>query len=269
MPAGRCEDSSGGGGMGSSSAVPAAGGTERGHSTREWRGCFLCGCPGHGVNRCSQVDTSFPFMGQGSAFRIIGDQGITGGSRIGGQHGSCQWGVGLDTVGHRARTLFRHWGAIPLKFVGRITDSCRSGPRRCCEAGTRLCWTLRSGWGWGCSHSVVPPVSRARKNGRGMRPAGGDRPSPHKNKGWCGPVVRGDNRVVLLSVEVEEFSLRTVPKNRVPNREGSDSSENCVPSRELPEGVVERSEAVVSTTAVAGASAPAVFAGAPMFRPLP
>ena len=33
-------------GMGSSSAVPAAGVTERGHSTREWaRVCFSCGCP--------------------------------------------------------------------------------------------------------------------------------------------------------------------------------------------------------------------------------
>ena len=27
--------------------------------------CFLCGRPGHGVNRCSQVDTSFPFLPQG------------------------------------------------------------------------------------------------------------------------------------------------------------------------------------------------------------
>ena len=29
------------------------------------RVCFLCGRQGHGVNRCSQVDTSFPFLSQG------------------------------------------------------------------------------------------------------------------------------------------------------------------------------------------------------------
>ena len=32
------------------------------------------------------------------------------------------------------------------------------------------------------SSSVVPPVSRARRHGRGMRPAGGDRRSPQKVK---------------------------------------------------------------------------------------
>ena len=25
-------------------------------------GAFSCVCPGHGVNRCSRVDTSFPFL---------------------------------------------------------------------------------------------------------------------------------------------------------------------------------------------------------------
>ena len=27
--------------------------------------CFPCGRPGHGVNRCSRVDTYFPFLLQG------------------------------------------------------------------------------------------------------------------------------------------------------------------------------------------------------------
>ena len=27
--------------------------------------CFSCGSPGHGLNRCSRVDTSFPFLPQG------------------------------------------------------------------------------------------------------------------------------------------------------------------------------------------------------------
>ena len=53
-------------GMGSSSAAPAVGGAERGHSVMERaRVCFSCGRPGHGVNRCLQVDTSFPFLSRG------------------------------------------------------------------------------------------------------------------------------------------------------------------------------------------------------------
>ena len=53
--------------LGSSSAVPTVGGAERGQSAMErMRVCFSCGRPGHGVNRCSQVDTSsFPFLSQG------------------------------------------------------------------------------------------------------------------------------------------------------------------------------------------------------------
>ena len=75
-------------------------------------------------------------------------------------------------------------------------------------------------------------------------------------------MVRGNNRMVPLSVEAEEFSLKIVLTIRVPTGEGSDGSKNGVPSREIPEGVVGRSKAVVSTTAVAGAVAPVVFAGA-------
>ena len=47
-PAGGCEGTSGGG-TGSSSAMPAVRGAERGHSVMEWaRVCFSCGRPGHG-----------------------------------------------------------------------------------------------------------------------------------------------------------------------------------------------------------------------------
>ena len=54
------------GGMGSSSGVPSVTCAERGHLVGEWaRVCFSCGRQGHGVNRCSQVDTSFPFLPQG------------------------------------------------------------------------------------------------------------------------------------------------------------------------------------------------------------
>ena len=214
--------------LGSSSAMPTVGGAERGHSN---------------------VDTSFPFLSQGwsvdvrdGQYRAIrtcgtgmwstpGNEGWSGregqppgssGNKVqltpagemvdrgeASRHGSCRWGVDLDPVGLRARTVFYHWGAIPRKFVGRITDSCRSGPR--------WCWYSLVGLGRGSS-SVVPPVSGARKHGRGMRPAGGDRRSPQKVKDGQvviivvsdGQVVRENTRVVPLSVETEEFSLRTV-----------------------------------------------------------
>ena len=137
-------------GVGSSSAVLAAERTERGHSTREWvRVCFSCERPGHGVNRCSQVDTSFPFLlpgwsvdvrdGQYRAVRTggtgrwsaPGNEGWSGwedqppgslGTKVrltpagemvdqgeAGRHGSCRWGGGLATAGHRACMLFRHF----------------------------------------------------------------------------------------------------------------------------------------------------------------
>ena len=54
------------GGMGSTAAVPPVTSTEGGHLKMEWaRVCFSCGRQGHGVNRCSQVDTSFPFLPRG------------------------------------------------------------------------------------------------------------------------------------------------------------------------------------------------------------
>ena len=167
------------GGMGSSSAVPPVTSAERGHSVREWmRVCFSCGCHGHGVNRCSQVDTSFPFLPQGwsvdvrnGQYRVIqtsvtgmwsapGNEGWSGregqpprssGTKVQltpagesvdrgevSRHGSCRWGVGLDPAGLQAHRLFRHWGAIPLKLVDRITE-----PKWCWEVGTRLCRSLR------------------------------------------------------------------------------------------------------------------------------
>ena len=126
----------------------------------------------------------------------------------------------------------------------------------------------------GGSSSVVPPVSRARKTGRGMRPAGGNRRSPQKVNvvprdviGRMvvvsdGPVVKENARVVPLSVEAEEFSLRAVPSRWVPIGEGPDSRGNCVPPREMLRGVFGRTDAVISTTAVTGAASPTDFAGA-------
>ena len=102
-----------------------------------------------------------------------------------------------------------------------------------------------------------------------MRPAGGDRLSPLEGKNELakmtvtadGLLVRNKRRVPL-SAEAEEFSLRTGPKIWVPTRESGDGSRNSMPSREIPEGIIRRSKAVVSTTVMAGVVAPVSFAGA-------
>ena len=116
-------------------------------------------------------------------------------------------------------------------------------------------------------------MSGARKHGKGMRPAGGDRQSPQRVKNGQAdvreniavvpdePVVKENNREVPLSAGAEDFCLRTVPGIRVPTGEASDSGESCVPSAEMQEGVVRRSDAVVSTTSVTGAAPPANHAG--------
>ena len=72
--------------MRSPSAVPEVGSAERGQSLMERaRVCFSCGRPGHGVNRCSWVDTSFPFLAQGWSMDVRDVQYLvtwTGGTRL-------------------------------------------------------------------------------------------------------------------------------------------------------------------------------------------
>ena len=159
--------------------------------------CFSCGRQGHGANRCSWVDTSFPFLPQGWSVDVRGGQYQAvwpGGTRewsppgnevwsgregqpLGSsgtreqltpagesvflgeasRHGSCRWGVSMAPVGLRARKLFRHWGATLHKYMSRITERCRSWPGRCWEEGIRLCRTLRLGW-VGAHHRWSPSV---------------------------------------------------------------------------------------------------------------
>ena len=146
--------------------------------------CFSCGRPGHGVNRCSRVDTSFPYLPQGwsvdvrdGQYRAVlpggaralsppGNEGWSGwegqppdhrgpgnggGSmlpRLAGanRHGSCWWGMSMAPVGLQACKFFHHWGAIPQEYADGITEGCRSWLSRCWDGGIRLCRTLRLGW---------------------------------------------------------------------------------------------------------------------------
>ena len=73
--------------MGPLPAVSPGTGAERVHSAKEWvRVCFSCGRQGHGVNRCSQVNTSFPFLPPGWSVDVRNGQyraTQTDGTRLG------------------------------------------------------------------------------------------------------------------------------------------------------------------------------------------
>ena len=190
----------------------------------------------------------------GSASRIIGDQGTTdpGGGVGGSKRVQPAWQLPVG------RGLGSGWASSMQAFppLGSHLTEARGQDNRKLPGGTKVVLGSRNpivpissvGMGRGSS-SVVPQVSGARKHGRGMQPAGGNRQSPQRVKDE-------------LTDEAEEFSLRTVPKIRIPTGEGSDGSGNCIPSREMHGGVVGRSDAVVSTTTVAGAVALADFARA-------
>ena len=200
----------------------------------------------------------------GLAYRIIGDKSSTdpGGGGGGSRRGRPAWQlpVGRGT-GHSwtpSTQAFPPLGSRPTVVSGR--DNRQLPVRTKVGLGSRSPMVLDSQMG--------PLGSNARKNGRGMRPAAGDRQSPPKVKGGRldgsdrmivvseGPMVRENKGVVPLSVKAEEFYLGTVSKVRVPTGGGTDRS---VPSRETPEGVVGRNGDVVLTTAEAGG---------PRFRPL-
>ena len=166
--------------------------------------CFSCGRQGHGVNRCSQVDTSFPFLplgwsvdvrnGQYRATRIEGTE-LGSASRIIGDQGSTDAGGGVGSSRRRppswqlpvGRGLGSHWAPNTQAFpsLGRQSKTDRGQNDR--ELLDRTEGVLGSGNQLvpispvemdGSSWSVVPLASRARKNRRGMRPAGGIRPCP-------------------------------------------------------------------------------------------
>ena len=183
---------------------------------------FSCGRQGHGVNRCSQVDTSFPFLpprwsvdvrnGQYRATRFDGT-GLgsppVGELEVGRDVrplGSCRWGAGWDLTGLRTPVIGQSKtdrGRNDRELLDRTEGVLGSGNRLVPISSVEM---------EGSSWSVVPPVSRARKNRRGMRPAGGIRQCPPRVKN--GPTDgEGKTQAIPLSVEAEEFSLMTESKS--------------------------------------------------------
>ena len=93
-----------------------------------------------------------------------------------------------------------------------------------------------------------------------MRPAGGSRLFPQRVKNEL--TDEGGTAARPLTVEAEEFSLGTGPKNRVTAGAGSDGGGDFLPSRTGPASIAIGCDAVVPTTAEAGAAALADIAGA-------
>ena len=117
----------------------------------------------------------------------------------------------------------------------------------------------------GGSLPVVPQVFGARRHRSGMRPAGGSRPFPQRKINDLMD-ERENTAVRPLSVEAEEFSLGTGPRNRVMAGVGLDGGGDFLLSRTGPGSIVIRCDAVVSTAAaaladIAGAVAPVDLAG--------
>ena len=81
----------------------------------------------------------------------------------------------------------------------------------------------------GGSLPVVPQVSGARGHRRGMRPAGGNRPFLQRKINDLTD-ERENAAVRPLSVEAEEFSLGTGPRNRVTAGAGADGGGDLAPA---------------------------------------
>ena len=150
------------------------------------RVCFFCGHQGHGVNRCSQMGASFPFLSPGwsvdvrngryqvSRMRVDGwnyTPGKEGWSEREGQPpgsseivvrltpeveggfwedaswlGSSRWGVSADLTGPHINMFFRPWGATPQRMTDGVNVRFRMTLGMCREVKQPRCRSLL--WGW-------------------------------------------------------------------------------------------------------------------------
>ena len=96
--------------------------------------CFSCGRPGHWVNRCSRVDTSFPFLPQGWSVDVRDGQYRAirpGGARARSPPGNKGWS-GLEgqppgPSGTRERLTPEEGSVLPRLRGANRRGSCRWG----------------------------------------------------------------------------------------------------------------------------------------------
>ena len=241
-----------------------------------------------GENRCSQVDNSFPFLPPGWAVNVRNGQyraTQTDGTGLESTPGNEGWsgregqlpgssGIKVRLTPEVVRGDVRRWGADSDPTGLRAFPPLGSHSTK--DRGQNEQKLLDHSAGvFGSGHPMVPSspvemdrgsgsvVTRARRHRRGMRPAGGVRPFPQRVKNGLTDEGGGGTKVMPLSVEAGAFSPRTVSKSRVTAGTGSDGSGDYLPSRTRAGKTVIRCDAVVPTTAVAGAEALADIAGRP------
>ena len=205
------------------SAVSLGPGMGIGPPVREWtRVCFSCGRQGHGVNRCSQMDTSFPFLPPGWSADVRN-----------GQYRVSQ----TDVTGLRSTPGNEGWSGRegqppgPSGIEVRLTPAGEGGGVR--KDASRLGrgrWGVSSDltglqmnrdpngaglyFGDGRRSSASGSPGAWSKHMRGMWPAGEGRPLPQQT--IVDLTKEGENAAVRpLSVEAAEFSLRPGPRTRV------------------------------------------------------
>ena len=114
----------------------------------------------------------------GLASRIIGDQGATdpGGGECGSRRGQPAWqfpvGRGSGPSWASSMHAFPPLGSHPTEIHGQDNRKLPVLAKLVLGGRSPIVPDSPIGMGGGSS-SVVPPVSGARKNGRGMRPAEG------------------------------------------------------------------------------------------------
>ena len=195
----------------------------------------------------------------GSASRTIGDQCTTdpGGGVGGSRRRQPAWQL---PVGRGLGRAFPPLGSHSTKDCGQNERNLLDSTEGVLGSGNTMVSVSPVGMDRG-SLPVVPQVSGARRHRRGMRPAGRISPFPQRVKNELTD-EGGNTKVRPLSGEAEEFSLRTGPKNQVTIGAGLDGGGDYLPSQTGPGKIVIRCDAVVPTTAEAGAATLADIAGA-------
>ena len=100
--------------------------------------CFSCGRQGHGVNRCSQMNTSFPFLPPGWSVDVRNGQyraTRTERTGLGSPPGNEGWS------GREG-----HWEASPRRIVNGMIESVWTALKGCCGVGANWCRSLQSRW---------------------------------------------------------------------------------------------------------------------------
>ena len=237
--------------------------------------CFSCGGEGHGINRCSRMNTAFPFLPSGWS--------VTMNNR---QYRATQ-------IGNTTSTFFsgnEEWSGregqppapseikAPLTLVGGFVGRNSGSPSGRCRRNVARAATgrqivrnsrppnkVRNTEESSCSAGPsaaemdrLPTASPAlvfRKSGRGMRLAQEIRPTPHKD---VIERTRGVTKTIAtpLSASAENFTPRKTSRNPTTSRVPTDSELDRSLSRTGPGKIENPHDNIEIDTAMVGAAYP-------------